>query len=117
NRLLGGNHDIYYKKPFLNIEMHRRLISVESPYSDYLNKTWYRAKLKDSCKYTYELSLEDFYIYLLIHLSKHYAGGGTGIRSFLDIWLYHRRYAKEMNWNYLWLSYYRFAGHSGVSGA
>ncbi len=98
----GGNHDIYYKKPFLNIEMHRRLISVESPYYDYLNKTWYRAKLKDCCKFTYELSLEDSYIYLLIHLTKHYAGGGTGIRSFLDIWLYNRSYAEEMDWNYIW---------------
>lgn len=112
----GGSHDIYYKKPFLNIEMHRTLICEESPYSNYLNKTWCRAKLKDGCKFIYELSHEDFYIYLLIHLTKHYTGGGTGIRSFLDIRVYYRRYAKEMNWDYIWselekISLREFAGN------
>ncbi|MDD4238164.1 MAG: nucleotidyltransferase family protein [Desulfotomaculaceae bacterium] len=99
---LGGNHDIYYKRPFMNMEMHRRLISEDSPYNEYLSKTWDRAKLKDGCKCTYQLTHEDFYIYLLIHLTKHYAGGGTGVRSFLDIYLYNQCYGGRMDWNYIW---------------
>ncbi|MFA5527676.1 MAG: nucleotidyltransferase family protein [Peptostreptococcales bacterium] len=78
-----------------------RLISEDSPYSGYLNKTWDRAVLKLGCEYTYELSREDFYIYLLIHLTKHYSGGGTGIRSFMDIWVYRNRYKDEMDWDYI----------------
>ncbi|TEB07088.1 hypothetical protein Psch_00630 [Pelotomaculum schinkii] len=97
----GGNHDVHYREPYMNIEMHRRLISENSPYSGYLDKTWDRAVLKPGCKYTYQLSCEDFYIYLLIHLTKHYAGGGTGIRSFMDIWVYRRRYKDEMDWDYI----------------
>ncbi len=97
----GGNHDVYYRQPFMNIEMHRRLISEDSPYNDYLNKTWERAALKPGNRYTYELSHEDFFIYLLIHLTKHYANGGTGIRSFLDIWVYKERYKDEMDWDYI----------------
>lgn len=97
----GGYHDIYYRHPFMNVEMHRRLMDEDSPYSEYLNKTWDRAKLKDGSKFTYQLSQEDFYIYLLIHLTKHYTGIGTGIRSFLDIWLYNKRYRGEMDWAYI----------------
>lgn len=97
----GGNHDVYCKKPFMNIEMHRRLISEDSPYSHYLSRTWERANLKASSSFNYELSLEDFYIYTLIHLTKHYIGGGTGIRSFMDIYVYKRRYQNEMDWNYI----------------
>lgn len=95
-----GNHDIYYRKPFMNIEIHRSLIAENSPYSSYLDKTWGRTILKLGSQYTYRLSHEDFYIYLLIHLTKHYAGGGTGIRSFMDIWVYHRRYKEELDWAY-----------------
>ena len=97
----GGNHDVYYKKPFMNLEMHRRLISEDSPYSNYLSKIWNRTSLKPGGKFTYELSLEDFYIYTLIHLTKHYSNGGTGIRSFMDIYLYNGRYGKDMDWNYI----------------
>ena len=97
----GGNHDVYYREPYMNVEMHRRLISENSPYSGYLDKTWDRAVLKPGCEYTYELSREDFYIYLLIHLTKHYSVGGIGIRSFMDIWVYRRCCKDEMNWTYI----------------
>lgn len=97
----GGNHDVYHRQPYMNIEMHHRLIKEDSPYSNYLNKTWDRARVITDCRHTYELSPEDFYIYLLIHLTKHYAGGGTGIRSFLDIWVYNTRYKDEMDWSYI----------------
>ncbi len=97
----GGNHDVYCREPYMNIEMHRRLIAENSPYSGYLDKTWDRAVLKPGCEYTYELSREDFYIYLLIHLTKHYSGGGAGIRFFMDIWVYLHRYKDEMDWAYI----------------
>lgn len=97
----GGHHDVYDKKPFVNIEMHRSLISEESPYSNYLRQVWERASLKPGSKFTYELAQEDFYIYTLIHLTKHYTSGGTGIRSFMDIYVYKRRYGNDMDWQYI----------------
>ncbi len=98
---VGGNHDCYGMQPYMKIEMHRELVPEDSPYRDYLNKTWDRARLKEACQYTYELSREDFLIYLLIHLTKHYAGGGTGIRSFMDLWVYKKQYREEMDWDYI----------------
>lgn len=97
----GGNHDVYYRMPYMNIEMHRRLVSESSPYSGYLSKTWERGFRKPGCEYIYQLSLEDFYIYLLIHLTKHFCGGGTGIRSFMDIWVYRCCYREKMHWSYI----------------
>lgn len=97
----GGNHDVYVKKPFINIEMHRRLVAEDSPYSEYLNKTWERAGLEEGSRFIHRLSPEDFYIYLLIHLTKHYSKGGTGIRSILDIWLYEKHYGPQMDRNYI----------------
>ena len=96
-----GNQDVYYKKPFMNIEMHRSLVIRESPYYDYFSQVWERAKLKSGSKYVYELSLEDFLIYTMAHLAKHYMAAGTGIRSIIDIWLYKERYQNEMNWEYV----------------
>lgn len=98
----GGNHDVYHRKPYMNLEMHRRLVSEDSPYSDYLNETWKRAELKPDCQSTYRLSDEDLYIYLIIHLIKHYISRGTGIRSFIDLFLYKRTFEKTMDWNYIW---------------
>jgi ABC-type sugar transport system ATPase subunit len=98
---VGGNHDCYGLLPYMKIEMHHRLVPEDSPYSAYLEKTWDRTKLKENCRYTYELSHEDFFIYLVVHLTKHYMGGGTGIRSFMDIWVYKKRYQNEMDWDYI----------------
>jgi len=95
-----GNQDVYYKKPFMNIEMHRSLVIAESPYYEYFGQVWDRAKLKDGSQYVYELSKEDFFIYIMAHLAKHYMLAGTGIRSVIDIWLYKERYKNEMNWEY-----------------
>lgn len=97
----GGNHNVYYKKPYMDLEMHRRLVSEDSPYSNYLSQIWDRVSLKAGSKFIYELSLEDFYIYILIHLTKHYTNGGMGIRSFMDIYVYKGRYGNEMDWNYI----------------
>ncbi len=97
----GANHDVYVKEPFINIEMHRRLVAQDSPYSGYLKKTWARARLEEGSQYIHRLSWEDFYIYLLIHLAKHFSKGGTGIRSILDIWLYEKHYGPLMDRNYI----------------
>lgn len=97
----GENVDAYYKKPFLNVEMHYRLISESSPHSEYLSQVWDRAVQKAGCKSIYQLSHEDFFVYLLIHLTKHYANSGTGIRSLMDIWVYINHYRSELDWNYI----------------
>jgi hypothetical protein len=38
---------------------------------------------------------------LLIHLAKHFANAGSGIRSIVDIHLYNKRFNSEMDWSYI----------------
>ncbi|MEQ8192682.1 MAG: nucleotidyltransferase family protein, partial [Candidatus Eremiobacterota bacterium] len=98
-----NNHDIYFKNPAVMIELHKLLISqqkVENLFF-YFGSGWDRTRLKAGHKYQYEMSEEDFYIYLLGHMAKHYQRGGTGLRSVMDIWVYKRHYRNQMDWNYI----------------
>lgn len=95
----GRKHDHYSKKPFLNIEMHRELVATDSAYSAYYESVWDRAQLRAGFEYVYEMSLEDEYIYNIIHLVEHFQNGGVGIRFLMDVYIYHRM--EEMNWAYI----------------
>lgn len=98
----GGNHDVYYKKPVMNVELHRALFpeSMDDLYA-YFGSGWERARLKAGSNCQFEMSPKDFYIYLLAHMAKHFRGGGTGIRSVIDIWEYNRHYGDRLDQNYI----------------
>lgn len=40
---------------------------------------------------------EDFFLYLLTHMYKHYCGSGTGLRSLTDVYLFCRIHGEEMD--------------------
>lgn len=84
---IAGKDDIFMKEPIYNFEMHRQLIDYNYPYYDYYLKVWDRA-LKDSDNgFGYHMTDEDFYIYFLVHMNKHFANAGTGIRSINDAYV------------------------------
>lgn len=98
-----GNHDIYKKPPIYNFEMHTSLFDVK------YNKIWfeYYKNVKDRLikdegnSYGYHFSDEDFYIYITTHTFKHYNGGGTGLRSLLDCYVYVWKKGDALNWEYI----------------
>ena len=94
-------HDVYIKKPFVNIELHWTLIGKNSTYFNYFNKEWERANLREGCSAVYEQSMEAFYIFMIVHLTKHFTSSGTGIRSIMDIWVYMQHYDNLMDWDYV----------------
>lgn len=98
---LGGNHDIYYKKPYMNIELHREMIDESYMMSKYYKNIWDTVKLIPGKNYSYQLSDNDFYIYMIAHTAKHYGHGGTGIRSLIDIWVYLLKKNDALNWEYI----------------
>lgn len=99
----SGNHDIYYKPPVCNFEMHTQL------FSDLHQKVFYKyyydvfqMLTKDSENgYGYHLSVEDFYIYITAHNYKHFSGGGTGLRSLVDTYVYLNHYAGKLDMKYI----------------
>ncbi|MCQ2538663.1 MAG: nucleotidyltransferase family protein [Lachnospiraceae bacterium] len=58
-------------------------------------------KLKDGKKYTYEMTNEDFYVYLMAHMARHFYVKGCGIRNLVDIYIYDKVYGKQLNRAYV----------------
>ena len=82
-----ANHE-GFKKGVVSIEMHHNLMTHFETIDAYYEDIWDR--LIPASDYRYQMSDEDFYIYATIHTMKHFAVGGTGIRSVLDVFVYLR---------------------------
>ena len=98
-----GNHDVYMKPPVLNFELHTALFGeahAEPLYRYYVDTK--RLLIKDEGNnYGYHFSDEDFYVYMTAHEWKHYDGGGTGIRSLLDCYVYCKIKGDTLDWQYI----------------
>lgn len=98
-----GHHDEYFKKPVNNFEIHNALFVPyvgEKLYEYYVNVK--DRLLRDADKeYGYHFTDEDFYIYMTAHEYKHYSGGGTGVRSLLDVYIFAREFGDSLDWEYI----------------
>lgn len=95
----GRKHDIYSRRPYMAIEMHRELVAADSVYNSYYETVWNRVQPKENCKNIHELNREDEYIYTLVHLVEHFKNGGIGIRFIMDVYVYN--HLDVMNWDYI----------------
>lgn len=98
-----SNHDIYYKPPVLNYELHISLFEeYHSPnlYNYYRNIEKFLKKDAIN-KYRFHLSNEDLYIYMTAHEWKHFSNQGTGIRSLLDCYIYLKHRGESLDWKYI----------------
>ena len=96
------HHDIYIKKPFMVVEMHRAMYdkTVDGNQFDYF-KSFEKAVLREGKKYTYDFNKEDFYVYMIAHMAKHFYAMGCGIRNLVDVYIYLEKYGKELDRSYL----------------
>ncbi len=87
-----GKDDTYCKAPFMSVELHFELLVIPQvdrigiKKNTFFKNPWTMAKATE-IPFLYELSWEDFYVYLIAHLYKHYSGPGAGIRQFIDLWV------------------------------
>lgn len=97
------NHDVYEKPPTMEFEMHRTLFDLEKyPESAAYYDNIFDRLIKDSGnKFGYHMSDEDFYIYIICHMNKHYNNGGTGLRSLVDVYLFNKARYDGMDKDYL----------------
>ena len=96
------HHDIYTRLDGMVVEAHHVLYDKtvdKNQYSYFTNFS--RTSLKDGCKYTYEFSIDNFYIYMMAHMAKHFYQMGCGIRHLVDIYVYLNKYGNKMNRNYV----------------
>ena len=97
------NHDVYYKEPLCNFEMHRGLFgsSYDEKFYEYYAEVKSRLIKDDGNNYGYHFSLEDFYVYMTAHEYKHYSVGGTGLRSLLDVYVFLKKCEGLLDFDYV----------------
>lgn len=94
------HHAAYSKPPYMNVELHTKLMSsnYERAHAYYADP-WRLARKKEP--YRYELKAEDNYIFLTAHFAKHYFMGGSGIRSVADIYIFLKKHGGELDRAYI----------------
>lgn len=90
----GAVHDAYEKPPYVNVELHKKLGSREN--GDF--SAW---KALPSDPHHYVMSDEDFLLYAIGHMHKHYRQGGSGMRSFFDVYLYLKKKGEALDFDHI----------------
>ncbi len=73
------------------LELHYKLLS-DKKYAKKLPDIWNSAKPDSGCECKYKLDDEVFCYYHILHMAKHFANGGCGIRAFIDLQLIEKEY-------------------------
>ena len=79
------NH-LKFQDKVVTFEMHHALAAGNGKYDKYYKNVW--NKLVPEGDYKFGFNKEDFYIYFMVHAAKHFAGGGFGVRTVLDVYFY-----------------------------
>jgi hypothetical protein len=98
-----SNHDVYEKPPVYNFEYHTALFgTTQSPvWQAYYAEIQQKLVPNESRTYGFHFRDEDFYLYQLTHACKHFSGGGTGLRTLMDVYVFLWRKGKSLDWAYI----------------
>lgn len=98
-----GNHDVYVKAPVYNFEMHTSLFGWEhqKELEDYYSGIYSKLIVGEGSDYKRFFTPEDFYVYFIAHAYRHHSGGGVGLRTLVDIYVYLDTYKDTMDWTYV----------------
>lgn len=82
-------YDYEWKREDLFLELHKNLVSPEEgDLFACFGSGWDRAVKTDGNRYA--MSPEDTFLYLFVHMTKHYRNCGIGSRHMLDLYVYRR---------------------------
>ncbi len=96
------HHDIYRKQPFMVVEVHKAMYDKTVDGEQYRYFSGFsKAVLREGMKYTYDFNREDFYIYMMAHMAKHFYTMGCGIRNLVDIYVYQKKYGAVLDKVYI----------------
>lgn len=93
-----GHHDVYYKKPLTNLQMHVELFGpgYDKAFNDYYENVKDRLLRKSGFEYAFKP--EDFYLYHLSHACDHFRKAGIGLRSVLDTYVLLQKFELDMSY-------------------
>lgn len=96
-----GVHDTFYKKPCMNIELHRQLVADDSPYKSILEDMFEKAVPDKNIPNLYHMKAEDLYLHVIVHAAKHFMSSGLGARPIGDIYVLNRKYDRSWDREYI----------------
>lgn len=98
-----AHHDEYKAPTGIKFEIHGSLFhhTSTSPFDWYFENIKNRLIKDDDNQYGYHMTQEDFYIYQICHLYKHYYYSGTGLRSLLDVYVFNKKFRQAEDSAYL----------------
>lgn len=96
------HHDVYHKGPYLIVEVHSARYDKTVDRNQYEYFKDFSKALKDKdCEYTYQFTQEDFYVYMIAHMAKHFYQMGCGIRNLVDIYVFRNYYRGKLDEEYI----------------
>lgn len=96
-----SHHDNYKKQPWMYMELHLHLMKPRPGRDELEKKIWSRATLLEGRKHIYQMSPEDFYVFHLLHLHKHFMSRGVGLKGVIDIHVFLKAYGGKLDRKYL----------------
>lgn len=96
-----SHHDNFIKKPWMYMELHSHLMKPRPGRDELEQKVWAHATPMPGRKHIYQMSAEDFYIFHMLHLHKHFISRGVGLKSVIDIFVFNRHYGTSLDRAYL----------------
>lgn len=96
-----SHHDNYIKRPWMYMELHMNLMKPRPGRDELEKKIWSRATLLPGYQHIYRMSMEDFYIFHLLHLHKHFISRGVGLKSVIDIHVFLKAHGSSLDRKYL----------------
>lgn len=94
----SDNHGVEvdgFRSPNINVEVHSQYFTKKSPYYSVLRPPF------TSVEETGEYDINDFYLYNILHVAKHYFCMGCGIRRVLDVYYLNLNYSQVIDQTYV----------------
>ncbi len=92
-----------YVKNNICFEIHTKLVSKnlfeDIDYTDYFKDCFSHCENVEN--HTFELNREYHFIYLIVHMAKHFKNGGCGVRMILDIAVFADKLKDKLDWDYI----------------
>lgn len=98
---LEASHDVYTKKPYMEVEIHRRLLPPTEENHWHTDDIWSRLVRDENNPHLMHMTWEDYYLFHLLHFEKHYSMGGCGIRFVIDQYYLMKAFKNTLDWNYI----------------
>ncbi|MCF7629184.1 nucleotidyltransferase family protein [[Ruminococcus] lactaris] len=84
--------DVYKKEPWMYVEIHNHMTTYKNKTK--YEKIWERCEKKDGL---YVMNWDDYYMFMLDHLEKHFYSSGCGVRFLLDLFIFMEKKGKELH--------------------